>query len=73
MGTLRVFCDIVRIKNFTRAAEWNNRSQADARNLFLAREHEFGARPWERHQGFFQLARRPLPNSKARMTGLGNL
>jgi hypothetical protein len=70
---IRPFRDIVRTKSFTRAAEWNNRAQAHARNLFLAREHEFGARLWERHHGFFQLARRPLPNSKAIMTGLRNL
>jgi len=55
MGTLRVFCDIVRIKNFTRAAEWNNRTQSHASNLFRALEREFGARLAERHRGFFQL------------------
>ena len=62
-GNLRLFCTLAETGSFTRAAEWNNRAQAHARNLFLAREHEFGARLWERHHGFFQLARRPLPNS----------
>jgi DNA-binding transcriptional LysR family regulator len=55
MGTIRVFCDIVRTKNFTRAAEWNDRTQSHVSNLFLALEREFGVRLAERRPGFFQL------------------
>jgi LysR family transcriptional regulator, transcriptional activator of the cysJI operon len=55
METLRLFCDVVATKNFTRAAEWNDRTQTHASNLFLALEHAFGARLAERHHGFFQL------------------
>ena len=55
MGTIRVFCDVVRTKNFTRAAEWNDRTQSHVSNLVLALEAEFGVRLAERRPGFFQL------------------
>ena len=55
MGTLRLFCDVVAAKNFTRAAEWNDRTQAHASNSFLALEQKFVTRLAERHHGGFQL------------------
>ena len=57
MGTIRVFCDVVRTKNFTRAAEWNDRTQSHVSNLFLALEREFGVILAVRRPGFFQLTR----------------
>ncbi len=44
MGTLQLFCDVITAKNFTQAAEWNDRTQAHASNLFLTLERHFGAR-----------------------------
>ena len=55
MGTIRVFCDIVRTKNFTRSAEWNDHNQSHASNMFRVLERAFGVRLAERHRGFFQL------------------
>ena len=55
MGILRMFCDIVATRNFTRAAEWNDRTQAHASNSFLALEQKFATRLAERHHGGFQL------------------
>jgi DNA-binding transcriptional LysR family regulator len=55
MGTLRLFCDLVATKNFTRAAEWNDRTQAHASNVLRILEKKYGARLIERHHNFFQL------------------
>jgi len=44
MGTLRLFCDVVETKNFTRAVEKNGVSQPHASFLFHALEREMGAR-----------------------------
>lgn len=55
MEALRMFCDVVAAKSFTRAAEWNDRTQAHASNLFLALERAFGTRLAERRHGCFQL------------------
>ena len=35
---LRLFCDIVVARNFTRAAQWNDRTQAHASNVVRALE-----------------------------------
>jgi len=55
MGTLRLFCDLVATKNFTRAAEWNDRTQAHASNVLRLLEKTFGTRLIERHGRSFRL------------------
>src|ERR1035441_9306205 len=55
METLRLFCDVVATKNFTRVAEWNDHTQNHNSNFFLGLERAFGARRAEQHYGFFQL------------------
>ncbi len=42
MGTLRVFCDVVESRSFSRAAQKNARTTANASQLFQALEDEFG-------------------------------
>ena len=57
MGTLRLFCDVVAAKNFTRAAEWNDRTQAHASNVVRALEKEYRVQLVERRRGLFRLTR----------------
>ena len=39
METVRLFCDVAATKNFTRAAEWNDRTQTHASNLLDRKTH----------------------------------
>jgi DNA-binding transcriptional LysR family regulator len=55
VGNLRLFCDVVATKNFTRAAEWNDRTQPHASNVLRLLEKTFGTRLVERHVRCFRL------------------
>jgi DNA-binding transcriptional LysR family regulator len=54
---LRLFCDIVVARNFTRAAQWNDRTQAHASNVVRALEKKFGTTLIERSRKVFRLTR----------------
>lgn len=54
-GALRVFCDVIETGSFTRAAQKNRRTTANASQLFRALEDEFGVRLAVRHSQQFQL------------------
>src|ERR1700690_4455787 len=54
-GALRVFCDVIETGSFTRAAQKNRRTTANASQLFQALEDEFGVQCAVRNSQHFQL------------------
>ena len=55
LDALRLFCDVVETKNFTRAAERNGITQSAVSQMLQALEKEFGARLVDRRRHVFQL------------------
>jgi DNA-binding transcriptional LysR family regulator len=54
MGAFRVFCDVIETGSFSRAAQKNGRTGANAGQMFRALEAEFGLRLAERNPQHFQ-------------------
>ena len=55
LDALRLFCDVVETRNFTRAAERNGITQSAVSQMLQALEKEFGARLVDRRRHVFQL------------------